>query len=156
MLTRKVIATDITNLTDARYFAARGVDFLMFSFDQLSIQDIVEIVEWVEGPKVLILFKEDSLRLLDEAVLKIKPHGVGSRSTKAVGEMEFLSSHVEVFLWQGETLTIGPDTYVQIGQSSSLKSLESDVGILLAGGNEEQVGVKSFEDMDEILDALED
>jgi phosphoribosylanthranilate isomerase len=58
MLKKKIIASSISNLTDARYFAAWGVDYLGFNTDMLmdnkkSQQDIKEIIEWVEGPKFL-------------------------------------------------------------------------------------------------------
>ena len=37
MLSKKVIATAITNLTDARYFAARGIDYLLFDLDAIDL-----------------------------------------------------------------------------------------------------------------------
>ena len=51
----KIIATDITNLTDARYFAAWGVEMMCYNIDpdtegSLSIPQFREITEWVEGP----------------------------------------------------------------------------------------------------------
>jgi phosphoribosylanthranilate isomerase len=51
----EIFAGNITNLTDARYFAAWNVDYLAFQFDEtgaegLNIHQIQAILEWVEGP----------------------------------------------------------------------------------------------------------
>ena len=59
MLSKKIIIQNITNLSDARYFAAWGVDFISFNQDEsspyyASWDKIKEIKEWVEGPKILI------------------------------------------------------------------------------------------------------
>ena len=61
MLKLHVIASQITNLTDARYFAARGIDYLSFNLDAgsesaISPQQLNAIKEWVEGPKVIGAF----------------------------------------------------------------------------------------------------
>ena len=55
----KIIATDIANLTDARYFAAWGVDGLAYNIDpssanSISSAQLKEIAEWVEGPETTI------------------------------------------------------------------------------------------------------
>ncbi len=53
MYTHKVAAYDIDNLTDARYFAARMVDwmFLKVPEDSLAAKAFIkDVVEWVEGP----------------------------------------------------------------------------------------------------------
>ena len=51
-------AGHIENLTDARYFAARDVEWLGFHLDEndeeaISIHELNAIKEWVEGPKIL-------------------------------------------------------------------------------------------------------
>ncbi|NJN34709.1 MAG: hypothetical protein HC817_11125 [Saprospiraceae bacterium] len=54
----KIKANAITNLTDARYFAAKEVEWLSFNFIE-NAPDYIEpmraraIFEWVEGPKIL-------------------------------------------------------------------------------------------------------
>ena len=52
----KVLANYINNLTDARYFAAFEVDWLVYCLDQstegfLEGQEVKEIMEWIDGPK---------------------------------------------------------------------------------------------------------
>jgi phosphoribosylanthranilate isomerase len=57
----KVYAADITNLTDARYFAAMGADYLGFHCDEghpsfIAKAKIREIMDWVEGPQGILFF----------------------------------------------------------------------------------------------------
>ena len=51
-------ASRITSLTDARYFAAKEVDYLGFNLEEgtenyLDPMHMKAIREWVEGPKIL-------------------------------------------------------------------------------------------------------
>ncbi|NNF21271.1 MAG: hypothetical protein HKN67_04970, partial [Saprospiraceae bacterium] len=59
VIDRKLIAQNITNLTDARYFAAWGIEYLSFNLNSESpyyipMEKVKEIRDWVEGPKILI------------------------------------------------------------------------------------------------------
>ncbi len=56
MLKTRVKASGITNLTDARYFAAWQVDYMGFDLTTVahgtsSLAEIKEMKDWVEGPK---------------------------------------------------------------------------------------------------------
>lgn len=73
MLKVKVKASQITNLTDARYFAAWEVEWLGFNFDKGSEhyilpQNMKAIKEWVEGVKVVGEFSFASAEDINEAV----------------------------------------------------------------------------------------
>ncbi len=50
----KIKINQITNLTEARYYAAMGVDFLGFRPSQIDIKDIISIIDWVEGTRAII------------------------------------------------------------------------------------------------------
>jgi phosphoribosylanthranilate isomerase len=76
----KIKINQVNNLTDARYFAAAGVDFLGFdcnigseSFCPLS--KIFEIKQWVEGPKFVLEF--DGWQSEDEITNIIPNDGFG-------------------------------------------------------------------------------
>jgi len=54
----KIKASSITNLTDARYFAAMLVDYLGFQLDlshdeRINSEEFHGIKAWVEGPKIV-------------------------------------------------------------------------------------------------------
>ena len=58
MLKAKVKASSISNLTDARYFSAWGVEWLGFNFDEGSAdyippQNMHAIRDWVDGVKIV-------------------------------------------------------------------------------------------------------
>ena len=58
MLSKIVKAGSITNLTDARFFAAYDVDFIGFNFDPkspdyISPQNALAIKGWITGPKIV-------------------------------------------------------------------------------------------------------
>ena len=57
MLKTKIKASNISNLTDARYYAAWYVDWLGFdlraSENTLSLAEVKAIKEWIEGPVIV-------------------------------------------------------------------------------------------------------
>lgn len=67
-----VKASSITNLTDARYFAAREVAYLGFNLeensgDYLDPMDMKAIREWVQGPKIVGEFNRTPASVVREA-----------------------------------------------------------------------------------------
>ena len=156
MLTRRVIAADITNLTDARYFAARGVDYLMFDLNQLPLDKLLEIKEWVEGPSAILLVDDSSINLVEEAILKVNPVAVISKNPQVLGELQHFQAHVEIAHLQDNLLELDGEVYKQISVVDLLSSLVAEDGIILSGGDEEEVGLKDFDLLDNILDQIEE
>lgn len=157
MLNRKVIATQVTNLTDARYFAARGIDYLLFDLDEIPLDKILEIKEWVEGPELLLLISSASVSLLDEVIIKAKPFAIASKEHSIIQELNHLEGHVEIFDWiNHEKITLESQDYQLITEGPALLTLSSDMGVIVSGGSEEAVGVKAFDQLDDILDLLEE
>ena len=135
MLGRKVIAVDVINLTDARYFAARGVDFLLFDLDHVHMDDLLEIVEWVQGPQILILVSEKSAEKIDEIVMKVAPYAIGPKTDMARKSIDYLNGHLLFFEWQESGCLLDDELY-QWAKLDTLKS--SNGGLLIAGGDEEE------------------
>jgi len=156
MLTRRVIAADITNLTDARYFAARGVDYLMFDLSQLPLDKLLEIKEWVEGPSAILLVDDTSINLVEEAILKVNPAAVISKNAQVLGELQHFQAHVEIAHLQAHQLELDGEVFKQISAADVLSSLDEEDGIILSGGDEEIVGLKDFDLLDTILDEIEE
>lgn len=72
MLKTKVKASSITNLTDARYFAAWEVEWLGFDLNQgsanaIPLQNIKAIKEWVDGVKIVGEFAMQQQSEIEEA-----------------------------------------------------------------------------------------
>ncbi|MBK8192419.1 MAG: hypothetical protein IPK76_04205 [Lewinellaceae bacterium] len=193
-------ASRITNLTDARYFAAREVDFLGFNLEEgtasyLDPVYVKAIREWVEGPGIVGEFSRAPVSVVREAAAFYGLDAVQVTGAYA-GQLAVLKGLTVIM-----TLESGPDTgsilrlleaakpfvaWFLVGFSSAALTTEETAfwskcckaypilieteaaagqvpelvralgaaGLSLAGGEEEQVGVKSFDDIEEIFEAL--
>ncbi len=149
ILRYSVIATQVENLTDARYFAARGTDYLLYDLEEVTVDLVRQIQEWVSGSQTLLLFSETNLQILDEAVIKLQPAGIAMKGGSH--ELQHLAGHVAIFDWTDDEIDWMETKYV----SYDLHQGREDYGIILRGGDEAMIGVKSYEELDEIFDAIE-
>jgi len=156
MLSKKVIAANVTNLTDARYFAARGVDYLMISVPEVSLDHLLEIKEWISGPDILLMIEERFLPLLDEAIIRVTPYGIGTRSSEVLAQLSHLQGHVLIFSADNDQIHLDGTSFVSIKTTQELEKLSSDAGIIVSGSHEDEIGLKNYEDLDLIFDDLEE
>jgi phosphoribosylanthranilate isomerase len=212
MLKIKVKASQITNLTDARYFAAKEVAWLSFNFTEGSKNYIEPIraramFEWVEGPRLVgefdgmtaaeINFYTEGYGLKDIQIgERVKTEDVFSLTAQSIikeivvektttadilrGLMQPLATMVEAFELNFEKNGLD---YLSLKIKDSILSFEdlqtlcvefniilaidfqvdmledilnlNPYGLSLQGGEEEKIGLKSFDELDEILDVLE-
>ncbi|MEM1327310.1 MAG: hypothetical protein AAGI23_15210 [Bacteroidota bacterium] len=203
MLRIPILASEINNLTDARYFAAREATWLSFPLSQINIQQIAAIQEWVDGVTIVPAFESESVaeiieyaQFLHVDTIQLAPFYDESHHTSLsdfniiqlvlIGEdsdwsevdhrlMELskttslivLDTYKSNISWQ--KLTVAQRAQLQqwcadypivLGLPFSQESI-ADVlalgakAINLRGSEEEKVGYKSFEEVDEILDVLE-
>ncbi|RMG26246.1 MAG: hypothetical protein D6730_09475 [Bacteroidetes bacterium] len=73
----KLKISNLTNLQDARYCAAMGVDYLSFSLERGSTRKLApnliwNIVNWLEGPEVVLELNAFSLDELEEVKGQVK------------------------------------------------------------------------------------
>ena len=212
MLKIKVKASDITSLTDARYFAAKEVEWLSFNFTEGAVGYIQPmkaraIFEWVEGVTIVGEFNNmtgDEINfytagwslkavqvghfMLIEEVLKIKNVQIIKELViEEFTNVDFLRKEllpfapfVEAFQLSFDKNNISWDTLKNPNSMITVEDLKEICdefkiilsidfqidtldeilelnlyGINLKGGEEERVGVKSFDELDEILDGLE-
>lgn len=214
MLRTKVKASSVTNLTDARYFAAWGVDWLGFDL-QMGSETYVQpqlvhaIKEWVDGVEIVGEFGlEPATEILTTAKMLglnrvqlsmfstietalevqnnipiIKEIIVEKNSlVKDINQLLEEFSHCTfAFLlnfeknnitWESlmdeQILNIDDlqaicDNYpillsIPFSSPTTLEQVLSTLqllGINLKGGEEEKVGYKSFDELDELFEALE-
>jgi len=207
MLKLRIKASQITNLTDARYFAARDVEWLGFNLDAgtenfIHPQNIKAIKEWLEGPKIVGEFgmqdsseinaaidfldldvvqvgmyaDTSSLELKDAELIKEIVIESGTDYYELRTTLESGSANVGAFLLNYSKNNLSWSSIAS--KQNALKelcnrfkiilSIDFDIeqlneiletlqihGLNLTGGEEEKVGLKSYEELDEILDALE-
>lgn len=188
----RIIATDIANLTDARYFAAWGVEAMAYNIEpsatgSLTSAQLNEIVNWVEGPDVII--KMEGLQVpenLTEVKAAIDVQGVIIGPYIEAGELPVFenvyricsledggqdSDHLilsfpfeigKISNQQKEkilTMTGGKEVFLDANFTASDLGQIAElgfVGIILKGGEEEKVGFKSYDELDEILETIFD
>ena len=177
MIQRKVIAQNITNLTDARYFAAWGVEYVSFNFLQdsnsrISYEAAKEIKEWLEGPDCLI----------ESGSLEFDEFGDGYILDSMYSTMPLTkTAFFRIPFSEWEKGLAGGNYIVKIKASdlTELRKLKQEDGIVIyldvsdlklddiksipnywslavQGGEEEKVGVKHFDALDELYDFLID
>jgi len=74
MLKYKVLANQLTSLTDARFFAAQGVDWISFlltpdHLESMSLSDLKEIKEWIAGPAIIGRFIQPFRKEIEDAIV---------------------------------------------------------------------------------------
>jgi phosphoribosylanthranilate isomerase len=194
-------ASRITNLTDARYFAAREVQFLGFNLEA-GTEDFLDpiymkaIREWVEGPVIVGEFSASPAATVAEAaaffgldavevgenhipeLYLLKDLGVLLRLEQvqdaetvrrlleqAAGQFEFAVLHLASSAvldqdregWKAifSTFPVLLHADFDPAQLLQIRDQLQPAGLSLRGGAEEKVGVKSFDDIEAIFDALD-
>ena len=213
MLKTKVIASSISNLTDARYFAAKEVEWLGYCLDPASPhyiapQAMLAIREWVGG---VLTLGEFGFVLGDEL---LEAAGAYQLDAVQVGvftdarDLEPLQGRVQVLreivveldadpvtveqevrrlahLTEAAILAFRPnritwsdieagrpfgverlraicagspvllDIDINAAVAGAVEEAVQPYGLVLHGGAEEKTGFKSFDDLDEVFDALQ-
>ena len=182
MLSKKIIASNIRNLTDARYFAAWMVDYMSFDISAesggyIGPENIKEIIDWLAGPEFIGNFcgHADMNFILEN----IKLHNLTGVITDnqtivenwdfAQGKLFYLSPQFETIRNLETKIICNPEaveSYVNAGHdvyvdsaSFGLELLDDDklrAGFCLEGGEEIKTGLKSFDELDEIFEFLAD
>lgn len=170
----KIFANNINHLTDARYFAAWGATWMCYNISSLTITEIAAIREWVEGPKHIINIigiepSESAAMLTNEAI-----DGYLTDSASDHDRVQsLLPRDVEAFIINGSADTASTIHQTSPSAEGNFQGKLCDVdgtpaevvafierhnpsAIVLAGSEEEEVGVKSFDELDEILELLEE
>jgi len=210
MLKTRIKASKITNLTDARYFAAWETHWLSFNLDSptegsISPQQLMAIKEWVEGPKIIGEFGLQSVEEIKSLVDNLSLDGIQlgmladetylvplqgipiikeiviEKGSDFVDDIEFninaYSTYVTHFLIdfsknglqyntfgekQREFLkeicgahSVILDLPLQQNMLDEVLDFLNPYGLNVQGSEEEKVGLKSFDELDDIFEALE-
>lgn len=213
MLNTKVKASSITNLTDARYFAAWYAEWLGFNFNQgsdtsIPLQNMQAIREWVDGVKIVGEFSaihsaddiQAGIELLNldavqldmlvgvEVATEIKDLPIikeiivekSAVEADIAAHLDDFSACTNTFLldfdkngWTWEDLksqnnisidflkNCCQDYQILLSLDFTSKNIDEILetlfpyGISVIGGEEEKVGFKSFDDLDDLFEQLE-
>ncbi|MBP9186816.1 MAG: hypothetical protein KBE91_12030 [Bacteroidia bacterium] len=196
----KVKFSNVTNLSDARYAAAVGIDYIGFCFDNNSLDYIApikakEMIDWITGSNIVAEFGNQSLdeikdisELLNvdavELNNKILPDEIpqiGKAIIKKIDVNEFDSAQLEAELQAYANVCDGfhiyASTQTQKHSSQQLQDICKNYKIIwgihfdknnvvdtitnfkpfainISGGNEEQVGMKDFDEINDLLEVI--
>lgn len=196
----KIKLGNITNLSDARFAAAAGIEYMGFCFDTNNINYIApvkakQIIDWTSGCFVVAEFGNQTineiaaitemlnidiveinnnllqtdLSEIDKPIIKkldISLYNIESLTN----EMAAFSAKVDAFhlFSSNENISISIEQLKEIcannkiiwGLNTSSKTIKNIIetyhpyAINIVGGNEEKTGVKDFEELNNILEAL--
>jgi phosphoribosylanthranilate isomerase len=200
-------ASRIAHLTDARYFAAKEVDYLGFNLEEdsegyLDPMYMKAIREWVEGPKIVGEFLRAPIEVVQESAsffgldaVQVSASGHGNHLADLGGvevilqvsigvnglelPVETLKQYAalsDVLLFEVASgvdvqalFDSDPDYWRQLFQLKP-SLLQADVtpsawpallqtcqlaGLGITGGEEEQTGVKSFDEIEEVFEMVD-
>ena len=210
LLRCRVKAAAVANLTDARYFAALGVDYLGFALEPgaagfVDAAQVATLRDWIEGPALVGEFGHvDVSRIVAQAealrldVIQVGPFG-RTREIVAATELPVLqelimgpgfgiaegqrivdanAANVQAFIvnfsrngstwewlreqpahiaWLAELcddFAVLLDVPAAPYQIDEILDTLAPEGLQLTGGEEEAVGVKAFDELDEWFDVL--
>jgi len=175
----QILVRNIKHLTDARYFAAMGVDWMSMELntEETSFMRWHTFRDWVEGVKLAAEITTVDEMLLAKVIIDAKPHGIVFHQT---GESEGLPElqlffDTTAFDVEGEFpecsiriityhpmidmlsfLDLDPQTtFLQADWTPDMLSalLEAGYkgGICFSGGEEDATGMRDYEQMDELI-----
>jgi len=205
-LSTLIKASRVAHLTDARYFAAKEVDYLGFNLEEgtegyLDPMYMKAIREWVEGPKIVGEFSRTPIQVVREAAsfygldmvqVSAQNHGeylaeleglevvleieIGERGLPfSISELQAFAAYTDIFLFNFSQITVSKSIFYAengfwrevFGLRPSL--LQADIpagdwpeiletlglaGLSIVGGEEERVGVKSYDQIEEVFESL--
>lgn len=184
MYRNPILVRKITHLTDARYFAAMGVDWISMelSEDLASFMRWHTLRDWVEGLKLIAEISSGDDMLLAKTVIDARPDGLLMHNQPSLDITEGIILFVEMD--RQNLAAAPPDCFLIIpyhAKDMSMQDLrlldpehvflEADWtpellqmvinsgyagGICFTGGQEDATGVRDYAGMDELLSVLDE
>lgn len=144
----KIKLSGVNSLTVARYAAGVSLDFIGFSLrsnDQQSLKpkQILEILTWVVGPKIILEIDDNHLHDLDEFQNMFQPYA-----------FELISSQNHPKFWtKNEKYIASPSDgiFYELSNPGEISSLKKGEGIHLYAPQESETGILNFDSFDRLI-----
>ncbi len=99
MIEKKVLVKNISNLSDARYCAGMGVEYLSFCIDKdheefVNSARIKEITGWLSGVKIIIETNDFNLEVIKEVKELIEIDGFLTKSITIIEQLKSINENV--------------------------------------------------------------
>lgn len=182
MTDHPIFVRKIKHLTDARYFAAMGVDWMSMELttEQISFDRWHALKDWVSGVKLAAELDVNDDELLAKVIIDAKPDGIVLSEPSAVDLPEeisvfyLLESASGMLIPKDGSLILNYDPLISriqsmLGYDQSKTFFQADWtpqlieevmqndfhgGFCFFGSGEETVGVKDYSEMDEMLERI--
>ena len=180
MSRNQILVRNITHLTDARYFAAMGVDWMSIALnnDPTSFMRWNMLKDWVSGVKLAAELHIQDEMLLAKTMIEAKPDGLIFFQTEIIDDLPPIQLFFDIAydddlllpecsiriisygsVLRDQLLKMDPQTtFVQaewtIDQLEHLLETGYRGGICMTGGEEDVTGVRDYELMDSLLEKL--
>ena len=176
-----ILIRNIKHLTDARYFAAMGVDWMSMALtnDPQSFAMWHTLADWISGVKLAAEIDANDEMLLAKAIIDAKPQGIVSAQNIA----ETIPSTTQLFLEVDSPDDVPEEPgifYITTYDPNLLQEYIADInnesvflfsdwtkesleeviakgfkgGICFSGGEEQETGMRDYELMDDLLELL--
>lgn len=181
MRKNKILVRNIKHLTDARYFAAMGVDWMSMELnsDPASFMRWHTFKDWVEGVSLAAEIDSSDETLLAKTIIDAKPDGIILTELSKLEALEdvelFYDTHyidrdecpydsIKIIHFEeidaDRILDLDPYvTFLQHDWTPDILELllagGYKGGICFSGGEEDATGMRDYERMDELLEKLE-
>ena len=181
----KLIAYDIANLTDARYFAARGAHMIGFSTVLSTVEQVNAMKDWVDvpafflhlppNPSADLIWEWQERTSIDRFLVSNLSDDVLAMFPDAQWMYFFNSNDQAVYhelscffidfnslpFWLANKTNFGSSddmpVYIEYNSetASKLNEIEEVAGVVIRGSQEDKLGIKSYEEIDDFLDSIE-
>lgn len=151
-MTTPILICYLSNLTDARYFAARAIPYVHFHIGDnghgISEQAFAEIINWVSGPEIIVSLENKEYA----AFLQKHPNVAGILVDKEDAGLNIPDGFL-VLKKEQNAISDGKNlvfTYFDLPAEALAHDGES--GYAIAAGDEIATGIRDYEQWDELLD----
>lgn len=179
-----ILVRNIRHLTDARYFAAKGIDWISMLLDEnpTSFSLWHTVRDWIEGVQMVAEPASGDESLIAKVIIDAKPDGIVLPDLTLIhltaGITPFIESDeinndpdqsmlYQIIAWPNENVLLGDilkndasKVFLQADWSveliKELKEKGYEGGFCLNGSPEDKVGVKDFSDVDEVIELIID
>lgn len=177
MKRNQILVRNIKHLTDARYFAAMGVDWMSMELnnDPASFMKWHTLKDWVEGVNLAAEINTEDDMLLAKTIIDAKPEGIILTQLIGTEELSDIELFFDTHYIDRHNCPAGSFEIIHFDdiEADSILGLSSfstflqhewtpdllefllaagyEGGICFSGGEEDATGMRDYEVMDELL-----
>jgi phosphoribosylanthranilate isomerase len=145
-LAARVKVSGVQDLSNARYCAGMGVEFLGFNVDTLSPAQLNEIRSWLAGIQIVAETEKSEIAHLQNIMLSYKPDFIHVRALAKSSLAETTLSQNLLF----DTQFISHSNFLQLPESQANKYI-----VEINASTEIRPGFSNFDGVMEILESLD-